>query len=61
MRVKKLRESDKRGGKEVLSPQGKAIPMDDLHSSDPVYTSIAIFVTVVTLAGFGMKTEVGSY
>ena len=48
MRVKKLRESDKRGGKEVLSRRGKAFRWT-ISILLILYTGIAIFVTVVTL------------
>ena len=48
MRVKKLQESDTRGGKEVLSRQGKIFRWT-VSILLIIYTSIAIFVTVVTL------------
>ena len=48
MRVKKLQESDRRGGKEVLSRQGKIFRWT-VSILLIIYTSIAIFVTVVTL------------
>lgn len=48
MKVKKLQESDRRGGKEVLSRQGKIFRWT-ISILLILYTSIAIFVTVVTL------------
>ena len=55
MRVKKLQESDRRGGKEVLSRQGKIFRWT-VSILLIIYTSIAIFVTVVA-DGFGKNQE----
>ena len=48
MRVKKRKESDRSGGHEVLSTQGKVIRWT-ISILLILYTSIAIFVAVVTL------------
>lgn len=56
MRVKKLQESDRRGGKEVLSRQGKIFRWT-VSILLIIYTSIATFVTVVTLMDSGKNQE----
>ena len=55
MRVKKRKESDRSGGHEVLSTQGKVIRWT-ISILLILYTSIAIFVAVVTLMD-SMKTR----
>ena len=55
MRVKKRKESDRSGGHEVLSTQGKVIRWT-ISILLILYTSIAIFVAVVTLMYY-MKTR----
>ena len=48
MKVKALKESDKRGGKEVLSTQAKIV-RGIISALLILYTSITIFVVVVTI------------